>query len=166
MSLTKRTIPSLLNGISRQPAILRSSDQTADEVNTWGSFAEGLGRRPPTEHVADLAVSDVGNAHIHEINRSADERYMAVIADGTIRVFDLLTGDEKTVHTPFGTAYLNAPASAFRATTVADYTFIVNSTVKPQMLPHGQDEVTPPVGYYRPGGSLARGEYLSRMEAL
>lgn len=163
MSRTKRTISSLLNGISRQPAILRSEDQTSDELNTWGVYSEGLSRRPPTEMVAEVNVTDVSNTFIHSINRSTAERYMVFIADGGIRVFDLETGDEKVVNTPFGTAYLNGPAQAFKATTVADYTFIVNSSVKPQMLPKGQDEVTPPAGYYLPGGFAALGQYASEV---
>lgn len=163
MALTKRTISSLLNGISRQPAILRSEDQTADEVNTWGSYSEGLGRRPPTEFVAEIPIADVSNAFVHEINRDPTERYMAVVADGGIRVFDLLDGSEKVVNTPFGTDYLNGPATAFKATTVADYTFIVNSSVKTQMASAGADEVSPPGGYYIPGGWGARGELYSEV---
>lgn len=157
MALTKRTIPSLLNGISRQPDILRSQDQTADEVNTWGFYSEGLGRRPPTELVAEVPVADVSNAFVHEINRDPTERYMVVIADGGVRVFDLLTGAEQVVNTPFGTAYLNGPARAFKATTVADYTFIVNSSVKTKLADVAADEVTPSPGLYIPGGWGARG---------
>lgn len=158
MSLTTRTIASLLNGISHQPAILRSPDQTEDEVNTWGSLANGLGRRPPTKHIAELDVPGIEDAFVHQINRDAAERYLVVIGDGTIKVFDLTTGDEKTVATPFGTDYLVGPARAFRATTVADYTFIVNSSIAPALAGVGADEVAPPAGLYTPGGWRAYGE--------
>lgn len=161
MSLSTRTITSLLNGISRQPAILRSQDQTEDEVNTWGSFAKGLGRRPPTKHLAKLPITNVESAFIHPINRDKNERYMVVVADGDLRVFDLADGSEKTVAFPFGKAYLTGASSVFRATTVADYTFIVNSSIKPAMQAAGADETAPPAGYYQPGGYLATGAAVS-----
>jgi hypothetical protein len=41
VALTTRTIPALMNGISQQPAILRSSDQTEDELNTWSAHRRG-----------------------------------------------------------------------------------------------------------------------------
>lgn len=150
-SLTTRVISSLLNGVSRQPAILRSQDQTDDEVNTWGNFALGLGRRPPSVHVADLGVAGIEDAFIHFINRDQDERYIVVIDDGTVRVFDAETGEEKTVTTPYGTAYLAGPAGAFKAVTVADYTFIVNASMTPALGSVGDDHAAPPA-YYIPGG--------------
>lgn len=157
MSISTRVIPSLLNGVSRQPAILRSQDQTDDEVNTWGHMAYGLGRRPPTIHAADLAVVGIEQAFIHHINRDQDERYIVVILNGAVRVFDATTGVEQTVTTPYGTAYLAGAAGAFKAVTVADYTFIVNSSITPQLGAVGADHATPP-SYYLPGGSLAYGQ--------
>lgn len=151
MALTTRVISSLLNGVSRQPAILRSQDQTDDEVNTWGNFALGLGRRPPTTHVANLGVDGIEDAFIHFINRDKEERYIVVIADGAVRIFDAATGAEQTVTTPYGTAYLSGPAGAFKAVTVADYTFLVNSSVTPALAAVGADHSAPPA-YYLPGG--------------
>lgn len=161
MSLSTRTITSLLNGISRQPAILRSQDQTEDESNTWGSLARGLGRRPPSKHLAKLPITNIESSFVHFINRDKNERYMVVIADGDLRVFDIKTGDEKTVTFPFGKDYLTGASGAFRATTVADYTFVVNSSVKPAMAAVGADETPPPAGYYQPGGYLATGSAVS-----
>lgn len=158
MSLTTRTIPAISNGISLQPPILRSPDQTDDEVNTWGDIAVGLGRRPPTAHVADLGIDGVESAFIHHINRDLEERYIVVIADGEIRVFDAADGTEKTVTAPFGWGYLaGADAKAFRAITVADYTFIVNTAVTPELGAVGDDEDNTPPAYYNPGGALAWG---------
>lgn len=155
-SLTTRILPSLLNGVSRQPAILRSPDQTDDEVNTWGSFALGLGRRPPTAHVAELAVDGIETAFVHHINRDSQERYIVVINDGEVQVFDAVTGEEKTVTTPYGTAYLTGAKGVFKAVTVADYTFIVNSSITPALGAVGDDHASPP-DYYVPGGYRALG---------
>jgi hypothetical protein len=159
MSLTTRVIPSLLNGVSRQPAILRSHDQTDDEVNTWGNFALGLGRRPPTIHVASLDVENIEDAFIHHINRDSEERYIVTIEGGEIKVFDAATGEEKTVATPYGTTYLDGTKGAFKAVTVADYTFIVNSSITPALGAVAADHGAPP-NYYVPGGRDAWGRLV------
>lgn len=157
MALTTRTLTSLLNGVSRQPAILRSQDQTDDELNTWGNIALGLGRRPPTRHIADLDVDDAEGAFIHHINRDTSERYLVIIKDGDLRVFDIATGEEKTVSFPTGKAYLAGASGAFKAVTVADYTFVVNSSIEPALGGVGDDEDTPP-NYYLPGGHIIWGQ--------
>ena len=123
MGLVQRTLPALFNGVSRQPALLRSSDQTESELNTWSSLSSGLGKRPTTTHIAKLMNTLAADAFIHSINRSSDERYFVIIAGGTIKVFGL-DGIERTVNAPGGTGYLTG--SSFAAVTVADYTFIVN----------------------------------------
>lgn len=154
MGLVTRTLPSIANGISKQPAILRSSDQLEAESNTWGRIASGLGRRPPTETVAFLSASDLSGAFVHHINRDVMERYVVIVDSGVLRVFDQATGEEKTVNAPGGLGYLDAPGSAYRAVTVADYTFIVNSTKKPALGAVGADLVAQP-GYNRfPGGTV------------
>lgn len=159
MALNTRTLSSLLNGVSRQPAILRSQDQTEDEVNTWGDVAKGLGRRPPTIHVADLDIDEAEGSFIHHINRDVSERYIVVIKDGTLRVFDSATGEEKTVSFPAGSDYLAGAPGGFKAVTVADYTFIVNSAITPALGGVGDDEATPP-DYLLPGGSIVWGQGL------
>ncbi|WP_109798681.1 phage nozzle protein [Novosphingobium meiothermophilum] len=162
MSLVTRTIPSLNNGISLQPPILRSADQTEDELNTWVDIARGVSRRPPTQHVADLNVTNIEDAFVHHINRDKNERYIVVIADGALRVFDGATGEEKTVTAPFGWGYLaGAPAGAFKAVTVADYTFIVNSSVTVELDDLGADTATPPADLPSPGGTLSWGRLVS-----
>jgi hypothetical protein len=153
MALTTRTLPALMNGISQQPPILRSPDQTEDEVNTWGKIATGLARRPPTTTIQKLAGDlDLSDVTVHHINRDISERYLVIIAEGGIRVFDETTGVEKTVNAPLGWAYLNEPGSAYRAVTVADYTFIVNTKRSVGTSAPGADQVAPPADYRFPGG--------------
>ena len=146
MSLTTRTIAALNNGVSRQPAILRSADQTEMEVNTWGQIATGVSRRPPLRLVKALGSLDLTGAHIHHINRDVNERYLVIIKEGGIRVFNQETGDEVAVTAPDGFGYLDQAEDTYRAITVADYTFIVN-TAKTATLytpPMGEDPGTPP----------------------
>ena len=53
-----------------------------------------------------------------------------IILNGDLKVFDM-DGNQKTVNFPNGKAYLSAalPQTQFKATSVADYTFILNRTV-------------------------------------
>ena len=127
-------IPSLLNGVSQQAAAMRLVTQLEDQINGYSTLLKGLGKRPPTQRVAEIAGS-VG-AFVHIINRDLSEKYIVVVSSGSIRVFDF-NGNEKTVNTPNGVGYLTnaAPTAevAFTAMTINDYTFIVNRNVTAAM---------------------------------
>lgn len=127
MPLVSETIPNLINGVSQQPAPLRLPSQCEEQINAYSSVVEGLKKRPPLEYVAKLNNLQVGNAFVHTINRDSTERYVVIITNGDLKVYDL-TGTQKTVNFINGTTYLNSgnPATGFRALTIADYTFIVN----------------------------------------
>jgi hypothetical protein len=141
MSLTTRTIPQLFNGVSRQPPILRSIDQTESELNSWAMASAGVGKRPPTEVVAKLTDGVGANPFIHIINRDTSERYVVVIDGGTIKVIGF-DGVARTVNTPGGTGYL--AGNDLSAVTVADYTFIVNRAKPILMKAIGADTAAPP----------------------
>jgi hypothetical protein len=141
MALTTRTLPALMNGISQQPAILRSPDQTEDELNTWSHISEGLSRRPPTETVMKLTALTAGDTYsVHHINRDINERYLVIIKSGTILVYDETTGVQKTVNAPQGYGYLDAAGDSYRAMSIADYTFIVNTTKTVVLKPAEADQ--------------------------
>lgn len=123
-------IPNLAGGVSQQPAAIRRENQFEAQTNAFATLVEGLSPRRPTHHVTQLIASEVGeDALLHFINRDPGEQYVAAfLADGTIRVWDLLTGDEKTV-TNTTPAYVTtaSPKTGLKAVTVADYTFVVNT---------------------------------------
>ena len=127
MPLVSETIPNLINGVSQQPAPLRLPSQCEEQTNAYSSVVEGLKKRPPLEYVAKLNSLQVGNAFVHTINRDTTERYVVIITNGDLKVYDL-AGYQKTVNFVNGTSYLDSttPATGFRALTIADYTFIVN----------------------------------------
>lgn len=154
MSLRSRVLPALYNGVSQQPPILRSPDQTEDELNTWASLADGVGKRPPSELVTQLAATISDDAFIHHINRDTNERYIVVIDGGMLRVFDHVTGEQKGVSFPGGYGYLEG--GRFRAVTVADCTFIVNID-RVALLKNTIDDPASDPEYFR---------WLNRQEAL
>lgn len=128
--LISDSVPSLVNGVSQQPPSLRLPSQLSEQDNCYSSVVRGLTRRNPTEHLARLLTSALSPATIHWINRDALERYVVLVVNGDLRVFDL-NGTEKTVAFPDGKAYLSSaePETDFQLTTIADTTFVVNRSV-------------------------------------
>tara|TARA_R110000868_G_scaffold122806_1_gene325621 strand:- start:11069 stop:13438 length:2370 start_codon:yes stop_codon:yes gene_type:complete len=137
MGMISSAIPNLIQGVSQQSPALRLSSQAELQVNAFPSLVEGLQKRPPLEHVAVMSSSATTGSFTHLINRDTTEQYFTFInASNQISIYDL-AGNAKTVTYPNGTAYLNSttPATEFRAVTVADYTFIVNTTKTAAMKP-------------------------------
>ena len=133
MPLVSRTIPNLVQGVSQQPEILRLPSQADEQVNGFSSVVEGLKKRPPSKHIAKISTSSFANSFVHTINRDVTERYIISISAGAIKVFEL-DGTEKTVVAQTNAVnYLNAtnPKQDYVATTVADFTFILNKNISP-----------------------------------
>lgn len=131
MSRVSGDIPNLINGVSQQAAALRLPTQGELQRNYYSTIVKGLRKRPPAEYVAKILDTVPEGAFFHIIDRDPTERYVVVITDEQIKVFDF-DGVEKTVATPDGVGYLASdnPKQDFRALTVADYTFIANRTVE------------------------------------
>lgn len=129
MALVSQGVPNLVNGVSQQPSTIRRLSQAELQENCYSSVSDGLTRRAPTKHIARLKTGTLADAFHHTINRDQAERYNVIITDGAVEVYDL-TGAQRTVATPNGTSYLTAttPSTSFRAVTIADYTFIVNTS--------------------------------------
>lgn len=135
--LINQDIKNLVSGISQQPPVLRHPEQLEEQINGYSSEAGGLQKRPPTLHIAKLHKYTGGTKPlIHFINRDAYEQY-AVIFDGSgITVYDL-DGTPKTVTFASTSAknyvVLNSPRRYLKCVTIADYTFVVNTTKKVAM---------------------------------
>ena len=128
--LISSSIPNLLNGVSQQADTVRLPNQFEIQENGLSDVVFGLGKRPPTEHIAKLSNATNTNSKIHIINRDAVEQYVLVLTNGGAKIYDL-AGVEKTIVAPSGFTYLNStnPVLDFNIVSVADYTFIVNKTV-------------------------------------
>lgn len=96
-SLITRSIPSLFNGISQQPATLRLPSQAETQVNMLSTVGDGIMKRPGTQNVALVTTDDWSAAKMHPINRDTGNRYQVVCTDGDVQVFDITDGTEKTV---------------------------------------------------------------------
>ena len=137
MSLIASSVPGLLGGVSQQPTSVRFPNQCEASDNALAAVVDGLIKRPPLEHVKKVVDGDPGLAKIHTIDRGVGERYAVILRDEDVKVFDLTDGTEIEVYDSDNNvadaadfAYLDTtdPVNDFRAVTVADYTFVLNST--------------------------------------
>jgi hypothetical protein len=151
--LFSRSIPALFGGVSQQPATQRSAHHLEEMVNCRATIVDGIGKRPPSEHVARLTDEAVSSAFIHTINRDISERYVVIVTNGDLKVYDNATGAQKSVSFHHGKTYLNVPPGrtaedTFALVTVADYTFVVNKTVAVELDALGADKVGQPVDFW------------------
>ena len=136
-------LPNFVSGVSQQPRTMRFPSQAEESINTFPSVVEGLTKRPPTQHIKRLSTTatSAGYDATHFIDRSESERYIAEVRSGTLRVWDLY-GNEKTVYYGNGnpsttatnaTSFLTGNPEDFKMLTIADYTFVLNKSVAPQL---------------------------------
>ncbi len=134
MALVSTSIPNILNGVSQQPSPLRQITQGETQINAFSSVLDGLIKRPPSSHIGKVISSSVSSAAVHVINRGADQRHILVVtSDGstaTVNIFSV-NGSAVTVttpSTPLGYLVCSNPAQELKFLTVADTTFVVNTT--------------------------------------
>lgn len=136
MALISSSIPNLINGVSQQPPSLRLRSQAEEQINGLSSVVKGLLKRPPTKHIATISNVEIGDAFVHVINRGDGENYtLVVLPDQTIQVFDTNNGVQYPV-VRNDNDYLNGADDIsvdLTATTVADYTFILNRNTRSAM---------------------------------
>jgi len=153
--LIDKTIPGLYNGVSQQSKEFIRDTQCLAQENAYGTIIGGLRKRPPLQFVqVDVdAVGDLEGAFYHTYDRgrigtsTTQEAYITTVtANGTMRVWNasgveqtvkMYTDSDKTalvsVH-PYLTRTAGQitdgiiPSHLFRATTVADGTFVVNTS--------------------------------------
>ena len=78
MTLRGITIPNLLGGVSQQPEDRRFPNQADESLNAYPSLIEGLKKRPPCEHVAQMfnTFGSGDKVSTHVIKRSPTEQYI------------------------------------------------------------------------------------------
>jgi len=154
VSLVSYSIPSLAGGVSQQPDTIKHKTQLSSMGNAWPSLVEGLQKRPPTEHYGEMDVGsnwDGDTPEFHFIDRSEDERYVvAVNPDDTqgrrLRVWDLADGalEEKSVKLSRSAyEYLSSAAGNYKFQTIADVTYIVNTSKTVEMDATTSQEPSP-----------------------
>ena len=121
----------LYDGVSQQPASLRTTNQLEECVNCAPTMAYGMTRRPPLKYLT-TNPNFITDGAIYTYDRgTANEQYAFQIKDGALAIFRLSDGAEMSVSVPAEvSAYLTGITTTkdISCLTLADTTFIVNKT--------------------------------------
>jgi len=150
MANITQTINSLNGGISQQPDEQKIPGQVNDLNNAIPHVVEGLVKRPSGKFVASLSdgtLNSSTNGKWFHYYRDENEQYIGqIFQDGTLRMWDCLTGAEKTVVNAIGnTTYLTHTGDEdIQTLTLNDFTYINNRSIPTEM-----DTTTEPLGNFK-----------------
>lgn len=147
MSEVNQTIPSFVNGVSRQAVESRHESQVEDMQNCTLSFTDGTRRRNPLVHIGSLSDLNGLDPFIYSYVRGDGlEAYIIAVTSGAWYVYKL-DGTLVTNSLPTPVPYLiltggAVPRDSFSAITIGDTTVIVNKTktvLESNMYTHGDN---------------------------
>ena len=147
MANITQTIPNLTQGISQQPDEYKIPGQVKDMVNTLPDVTQGLQKRPAGKFVGSLSDGSLNSStdgkwfHYY---RDENEQYIGQVhKDGTIRMWNCLTGAEKAVTNAIGnnTYLTHTNDEDIQTLTLNDFTYITNRSITTEM-----DTTVEPVG--------------------
>ena len=149
-ALVNTTLSSLSSGVSQQYQEGRFDSQVSGMTNCIPSLTRGILRRNPLIAVKSLegVGAELTDAFVYSYDRgTGTEQYIVIIpGDGSIHTYNANSGD--LLYSKTGDAYLLVPEGSrakdsFKALTLGDHTFIVNTTISPKLT----DTVVPYDGY-------------------
>jgi len=132
MANITQTIPNLTQGISQQPDEYKIPGQVKDMSNALPDVSQGLLKRPAGKFVASLSdgtKNSSSNGRWFHYYRDENEQYIGQIhRDGTVRMWDCLTGNEKNVVNAIGNQnYLTHTGDEdIQTLTLNDFTYLNN----------------------------------------
>ena len=135
MANITQTIHSLTAGISQQPDEQKIPGQVKDMVNAIPDITQGLLKRPAGKFVSTLTGSTADGKWFHYY-RDENEQYVGQIQrDGTIKMWDCLTGNPKTVVDGIGNStYLTHTGDEdIQTLTLNDFTYLNNRSITVEM---------------------------------
>jgi len=169
MPLINTSVTNMIQGVSQQPDSVRFAGQCDEQLNALSSVVDGLKKRPNTKHVVRMFESAISDkSFVHFINRDDEEKYVLVLdkAVNKLFAFNTITGVQCTINEA---AFANIPAGHYlnsaspdrdiKALTVADNTFLLNSTVEVKE----DTALTPPLER-EAIVSINQGDYAKRYE--
>ena len=145
MANITQTIHSLNAGISQQPDEQKIPGQVKDMLNAVPDITQGLLKRPAGKFVKTLVGSTDTGKWFHYY-RDENEQYVGQIQrNGTVKMYDCLTGNAKTVVNAIGnnTYLTHTNDEDIQTLTLNDFTYINNRSVTAEM-----DTLTEPEGNY------------------
>ena len=156
MANITQTIHSLNAGISQQPDEQKIPGQVKDMNNAIPDITQGLLKRPAGKFVSTLTGSTDTGKWFHYYRDETEQYVGQVQQDGTVKMWDCLTGAVKTVvddtatrasndlytyvDDTTGTKYLKHSADDMIQTlTLNDFTYITNRNVNTDCLLYTSD---------------------------
>ena len=150
-----QTIPALTAGISQQPDEQKIPGQVKDMVNAIPDVSQGLLKRPAGKFVASLSdgtnpdgsartkLSSTDGKWFHYYRDDTEQYIGQIHKNGTVRIWDCLTGAEKNVVNGIGNdIYLtHTNDEDIQTLTLNDFTYLNNRSIKTEM-----DTLTEPLG--------------------
>ena len=133
MASVSQSITNLLGGVSQQPDPIKLPGQVREALNVYLDPTFGAKKRPPTVFTGVLASDVPADARWFPIFRDSKEHYIACyyIVSGvtTFRVWDAMTGTERTVNKgPSVDAYFDTTdLNNISHLSLQDYTLLANS---------------------------------------
>ncbi len=133
MPLVSIPSPSLIQGVSQQPPLMRFPSQGSAQENCYPSVLDGLQKRHPMLHTSRPLAGGIGDPLVHFINRDPSERYVVLAYGGSdnggsaysnVLVWDLTTGESVPVYSTLGWgnaadfSYLELPETTAAFSTV------------------------------------------------
>ena len=145
-ALLNNTLSHLADGVTEQYQEGRYETQVGGMLNCIPSITRGILRRNPVQSIGSLSspemptniigTVDLSDSFVYSYDRGTeDEQYFIVIpGDGYMHVCNANTGDHLYTN-PTKSDYLTKPPytdakEVFKAITIGDHTFIVNTTIK------------------------------------
>lgn len=152
--LVSVTIENLINGVSQQPDTQRLPSQCEIKENCYDVVVDGCGKRPASDHIKTLDATNLGhdsNVFTQIVDYGAAGKFLVTIAAGTLRVFDLDDGVEKTVAYTAGLygSYLGltSPATSYsksmKLVKTGDYQLLLNRSIATSTLGYGAQASVP-----------------------
>ena len=139
MANITQTIPALTAGISQQPDEQKIPGQVRDMVNALPDVTQGLLKRPAGRFVGSLSdggKNSSADGKWFHYYRDENEQYIGQVhKDGTVRMWDCLTGDEKNVTNAIGNStYLtHTNDEDIQTLTLNDFTYLTNRSINTEM---------------------------------
>lgn len=127
-----------IQGVSQQADKDRIDGQCTEQENFIPSPLDGLIKRTGTRHISELMGSVSKDSLWYSYNRGDDESFLIVLEPNSPpRVFDVL-GVERQVNIEGGLEdyyKVDNPKKTMRLSTIADYSFLLNTEIEASTLP-------------------------------
>ncbi len=135
MAIVTMPLSGLFGGVSQQSPIVRADNQVEAANNCSFTIAHGCSKRNPVEVVNQLSSLDLSGSFVHWISDENGDWYILMCTSETLSVYRASDGQKLNVANDTLQTYLTTtdPEKYFRALTVKNDTYIVNTTTTVSM---------------------------------